>query len=422
MDKKIFKVAIIGVGSRGGESYGLLLNKDKRFKISSLCDIRKIRLEQYKKIFNVPDNEVFLDEEDFFKKKRGDILIIATQDRNHVRHALKALKLGYDILLEKPITPIKSEAIKLLEASKKYHQKVLVCHVLRYAPTYVKVKQLLDDKVIGDLVNIEALEQVAYWHQAHSFVRGNWRSSKETSPMILAKCCHDLDLLQYYANSKCKTVSSFGELSFFNKEHQPKGASNSCSSCKYLKTCPYSAYRVYVERWKEAKKPKSMWPQNVVCPSIDLNEQAIIKAYNKSNYGSCVFKCDNDVVDHQVASMVFNNGVTATLTMTAFTSHGGRIYRFHGTYGDIVLDEDNAILSIRRFGEKDKNIPFSSLLDINGGHGGGDAHLINDLYNMVLGKCQIKTALEASIESHLMAYAIEESRQANGKNILVHKS
>lgn len=421
MKEKIITVAILGLGSRGADSYGQLLNKDPRFNIVAICDLRKDKVERFKAEFNVNANNCFTDEYEFFKVKRADIMVIATQDRDHVRHALAALKLGYDMLLEKPITPVKQECYDLLKAQEKYGGKVLVCHVLRYAPVYCAVAKLIDEGTIGQLVDIHAIEQVAYWHQAHSYVRGNWRREEDTSPMIMAKCCHDMDLLQYYAKSKAKTVSSIGELTFFKKENQPKGAADRCDKCKFDKTCPYSAYRTYIERWKKAGSPKSMWPMNVVCSDTVLTEKGIINAYKNNNYGQCVFASDNNVVDHQETNILFENGITANLSMTAFTGEGGRIYKFHGTYGEIDMDEERGELTIKKFGEKPDVKKFSELPDVSGGHGGGDAALVKSLYDMVTGKAVPRTALKDSIESHLMAIAAEESRKENGKKIIIHK-
>ena len=421
MEEKRFSVAIIGGGSRGLDTYANFMNKTGHFDIVSVCDVRPIRLEFAQEKYNVKKENCFLKEEEFFEEKRADVLVIATQDQDHVRQAIKGLKLGYDILLEKPITPKKEECLALLDAQKKYNHKVIVCHVLRYAPVYLHVAKLINDGVIGKLVDIHAIEQVSFWHIAHSFVRGNWRNSDTTSPMILAKCCHDMDLLQFYANSKCKTVSSIGSLSFFRKENQPKDASNRCQTCKYIDTCPYSAKYVYVQRWKNAKCPETMWPQNVVCTEHPLTEERIIKAYESNDYGRCVFDCDNNVVDHQETNILFENGVTANLCMTGFTGSNGRIYKFHGTYGEIDLDEERRELVIKRFAQKDEVITFSQLPDVTGGHGGGDIGLVNAFYQALLSQENLCTTLESSIESHLMAFAAEESRLHDGEKVVLHK-
>lgn len=420
-------VAIIGSGSRGIDAYANLMSKNPVYKLVAFCDSRQVRLDLAKERFHIKDNMLFKNENDFFKKRLADVCIIATQDQDHVRHALKAMKLGYDILLEKPITPKLSECYKLLEAQRKYKKKVIVCHVLRYAPAYLETANLIGRGVIGKLLDIQALEQVAYWHQAHSFVRGNWRKTSETSPMILAKCCHDMDLLQFYARSRCKCVSSMGSLDYFKKKNQPKGASSRCKTCKYIDSCAYSAKNLYIKRWKENGSPKDGWPFNVVCTSYPLTETKIKKAYESNDYGRCVFECDNDVVDHQQTIITFENGVTANLCMTAFTGTGGRVYKFHGTTGEIDLDEENKRLIIKPFGKKQKIVLFKDLLNKDYfGHGGGDEGLVDALYTIITGDKKKKylpsTSLEASVESHLMAFAAEESRLHDGKLVYIkHK-
>ncbi|MBQ7995542.1 MAG: Gfo/Idh/MocA family oxidoreductase [Bacilli bacterium] len=419
--KKVFSVAIIGCGSRGLDVYAFNMVETKGFEIVSVCDKRETRIERAKELYSINPDNCFLDENEFFKEKRADVLVIATQDRDHVRQCIKALEKGYDVLLEKPISPSKDECLALLAAHKKYGGKVIVCHVLRYAPAYKKAAELIDSGAIGKLIDINALEQVGYWHIAHSFVRGNWRNSEETSPMILAKCCHDMDLLQYFAKSKAKSVSSIGDLSYFKKENQPKDAADKCDECKYDKTCPYSAYRTYVERWKEAGMPDTMWPQNVVCLEHPLTEEKIINAYKHNKYGRCVFACDNNVVDHQTTNILFENGVTANLTMLGFTQTNSRIYRFHGSIGEIVLDEERKELVYKPFGGQSEIFPFSKILKTEVGHGGGDLALIEALYDSLTNQSGLSTVLESSIESHLMAFAAEASRLKDGKAINPHE-
>lgn len=414
MEKKL-TIAIIGLGSRGADSYGQIINKDPRFDITAICDLRPVKLERFEKEFGVKKENCFLDENEFFKTRLADVCIVATQDKDHVRHCLAALKLGYDILLEKPITPDLDECYKLLEAQKQYGGRVIVCHVLRYAPAYIKLDELLKSGVIGKLINIHAIEQVQYWHQAHSYVRGNWRKSEETSPMIMAKCCHDLDLIQHYAGSKCKVVSSVGELSFFKRENQPEGASDRCSTCKYKDTCVYSAYKIYIGLWEKNGCPANSWPQNIVTSVVPLTREAIIEGIENTNYGQCVFACDNNVVDHQETNILFENGVTANLLMTGFTYHGGRHYIFHGTHGEIDFDEAHDTISILKFGEEPQILPFDSLVDINGGHGGGDQGIVNDVYKVFALNDEPTTTLSESLESHIIAIKAEQDRLNNLK-------
>ena len=251
MSKK-FTISILGCGSRGHYTYGVSMFSQKdKFEIVSVCDCNPKQIELAKSAWGLTDAQCFLSDEEFLKEKRSDALVIATQDRDHVKMCIRALELGYDILLEKPISPVEDELYELLKANEKYKRKVVVCHVLRYAPAFLKIKEILDSGAIGKIICIDWIEQVTYWHQAHSFVRGNWRNDEETSPMIMQKCCHDLDLLQYYADSSCDTVYSVGARSFFTSENKPEGAASRCQDCKYIHDCVYSAERLYIEKWKK---------------------------------------------------------------------------------------------------------------------------------------------------------------------------
>lgn len=421
---KKFTVAIIGCGSRGAEAYGREMFEQKnKFEIVSLFDVRKEKLDKYGAVFGVKDENRFLTEEEFFEKRRADVVVIASLDNDHVRQCEKALALGYDVLIEKPITGSEFECEKLLKAYRKYGGKVVVCHVLRYAPAYIKVKELLDSGICGKLVMIDSIEQVCYWHQAHSFVRGNWRNSEESSPMILQKCCHDLDLLQYYASSKCDTISSIGDLRHFRRENQPEGASDRCTECKYVNSCVYSAESIYVGNWKSVGSPENCWPYNAITTASPLTEEAIREAIKTGPYGRCVYACDNDVVDNQIVAMTFTNGITANLRMTAFTAGGGRIMKFYCTHGQIELNDAENRVYVRKFNQPEEIIDVNALLSEGGhNHGGGDGGIIKDFYNVLCGEEEAPTRLEGSIESHIMAIRAEESRKQGGILLKIRKN
>lgn len=421
---KIYTVAIIGAGGRGGDAYGNIIHTQKdKFKIVALCDLKKERMERFGEKFGVAAENRFTDENEFFAVKRADVLVIATQDKDHVRQAVKAFSLGYDVLLEKPISSEKDELEKLIAAQKKYGKKALVCHVLRYAPAFMKAAELIDEGAIGKLVAINALERVTFWHQAHSYVRGNWRKAEDTSPMIMAKCCHDLDLLQYYAGAKCKTISSVGDIAFFKRENAPEGCAERCVNCKYKDSCSYSAKKIYLDWWVVQGKKEDVWPFNIIAEA-PLTQEKIEKAIETGPYGRCVFACDNDVVDHQIVEMQFENGVKAELTMTGFTKLCGRRITFFGTQGNITLDESENKIMVDKFtlDENDSETIQINVLNENGyGHGGGDYGIVNTLYDILEGKTSNRTSLEESVESHLMAIAAEESRVQGGKLIEIHK-
>ena len=418
MSDKIFTVAIIGVGGRGGYAYGtLIVDMPDKFKISALCDINTEKLAYFADKFGVEGDALFTDEESFFEKKRADVLIISTQDKDHVRHAKIAFNLGYDVLLEKPITADRGELLELLELQKKTGCRALVCHVLRYSPTYLKIAEIIDSGAIGRLVSINAIEQVGYFHQSQSFVRGSWRRAEDSVPMILAKCTHDLDLIQFYAGSECDTLSSVGELTHFKASEAPDGAADRCMQCKYIETCPYSAKTQYLDAW--LKKREDIYPYNVPCHA-PISEEKMCAALETGPYGRCVYKCDNDVVDHQLTQMTFKNGVKASLTMMAFTRFCGRRTEFFGTGGQITLDEVRNFIRVSVFGEAEYELKISDLTPPDTIHGGGDYGLVHTLYDMLLGNASEKTSLTHSAESHLIGIAAEESRKLGGALVKVH--
>lgn len=416
MSDKIVRVSIIGLGGRGGEAYGrymaFLLDK---FKITHVCDINTTRLHKYGEIFDVPVENRFNDEDKFFEKKWSDVLFITTQDRMHVRMAKKALELGYDIVLEKPITDDITELQELAKLAHEKKRKVMVCHVLRYTVMMRKLKELLNAGAIGKLISIDQTENVVFWHEAHSYVRGNWRNTDVAVPMIMAKCCHDLDLIQDFIGGRCKSVSSMGNLSYFKPEFKPEGSADRCVNCKYVDSCVYSAKRIYVEAWRNMGKPGNVGPFNLITDVCPLTEEALMNAIETSPYGRCVFACDNNVVDNQTVIMQFENGVTATLKMEAFVKQGGRDIRFFGTEGELELREGEGTITLKKYLGEDTVWRITDLTDDLEGHGGGDHRMIDELYDIMMGQNpQVATSLDESIESHYMALAAEESRLNGG--------
>ena len=418
MRKTKFSVAIIGVGGRGGYAYGnIIKDMPDMFEIVALCDIKEEKLAYFSEQFGVSADNLFVDEEEFFLEKRADVLIISTQDKDHVRHTEIAFRLGYDVLLEKPITDNREELESLLTLQRQTGCRALVGHVLRYSPAFTKVARMIEGGDIGRLVSINAIEQVGYFHMAQSFVRGSWRRREGSVPMILAKCSHDLDLIQYYANSQCDTLSSVGELTHFTRENAPEGAAERCVDCTYQITCPYSAKTEYLDKW--LNKRCEGYPYNVIASS-PITEEKIRAAVESGPYGRCVYRCDNDVVDHQLTQMTFKNGVKATLTMIAFSRLTGRRMDFYGTNGQITLDTVRDLIRVGIFGKAEYDIKISELDAASALHGGGDHGIVLALYDMLTGNATDETSLERSAESHLIAIAAEKSRESGGELVRVH--
>ncbi|MDD6095340.1 MAG: Gfo/Idh/MocA family oxidoreductase [Clostridia bacterium] len=418
MDNKVMTAVVIGCGDRGKTVYCSMQEKfPDKMKIVAAADIDKSRLEAMKRDFDIPDENLFCDADELLKKpKMADVAFICTLDRDHYRYAIPAMKKGYQLLLEKPVSPDLKECVEIAETAKETGRDVVVCHVLRYTAFYRKIKDLLDDGAVGQIVSIQALEPVMYWHQAHSFVRGNWRRSDETSPMILQKCCHDLDIFVWLTGKKVDTVSSFGSLSYFKEENVPEGSADRCLDCSVEKDCPYSAPRLYLNNIRNGNFG---WPVSVVCP--DPTEEKVTEALRTGPYGRCVFRCDNNVVDHQVVNLLMEDGITVNFTMCAFTKPGGRRIRIMGTTGEIEGDFDMNKIQIRPFNGDDYEIDVSAGVADFGGHGGGDAGIIRDLIELITeGKRPDGiTSVDVSLESHYAALAAEKSRLCGGSPVKI---
>ena len=404
------KLVVFGLGARGGIYARFAKKYPEKFALTAIIENNPERLENAK--MEYPGTRLFSDYHDFLEAKIGaDIVAVATQDDDHKEHAIAMMKAGYDLLLEKPIANNKEDCLAIYEASKQYDRKVVVCHVLRYTPFYSTVKRIIDSGKLGEVITIHASENVGYYHQAHSFIRGPWRNKAQSSPMILAKCCHDMDILRYLMGEECVSVSSYGDLYYFNKEHAPVGATKYCSECPHT-DCIYKAQTIYLS---EAGRGFSSY-----FTTKELTDENVLSELKGSQYDKCVFQNDNDVVDHQVTIMQFAKGKTACHTMTAFSRTIYRDLKVHGTKAELVgVVEDNSI-EIRYFGGEVEKITVDISEASIGGHMGGDYFMMNSLHKAMNGEvAEGITYLDVSIESHLMSFAAEESRLDKGNSIKI---
>lgn len=423
MSKKM-TVAILGLGSRGLQVYGeIVKNYGSIMEVTAVADLLPERLANAKKLFNLNEDACFSDADELLSREQlADAVFICTQDRDHVPQAKKALKKGYHILLEKPVSPSVRECTELLNEAKKYDRKVCVCHVLRYTPFYSTLKKMLAQGDIGKIINIQAREDVGFFHQAHSFVRGNWRNSEETSPMILAKCCHDMDLLVWLSDSSCRQVSSFGNLTWFKEENAPKGAARRClDGCPVKDTCPYDAEKIYISNPDTGVRYKNGWPANTF--AVPPTEENVRKELKAGPYGRCVYYCDNNVVDHQVVNLQMANDITVTFSMCAFSAKCSRMIKVMGTLGEIEGSIDENKIYYTPFGQETQVIDLTSFTDDFSGHGGGDVRMVKQFadYVMTGKRTDSITDLDISLESNLIALAAEESRKMQGKSISIRE-
>lgn len=420
--KKKFTVGILGCGGRG-QTYAKLMTEKEEFEVVSVCDCKPSQLERINNIVNLPEDKLFVDEHEYLSEKRADVIVIATCDKDHVRQCIKAMELGSDVLLEKPVSDSIDEIHALLETQKKTGRTVVVCHVLRYSTAVKKLDELIKSGILGRLIAIDHFERVAFWHQAQAYARIQKMHFDKTHPTILAKCCHDLDLIQHFAKAKCESVSSIGGLAHFRAENAPEGATDRCVDCPHIDTCTYSAKKLYIDFWKERSSPKYSWPWNKPSTTYPVTEEGLWEGMRTTVYGECAFKCgiekDPHVVDHQMVQMNFKNGVIASLKMV-FGAKPGRRIDFFGTEGQITFDEIYDTIEVKPYFKPHETINVSALNDSGWGHGGGDTGLVNNLYDILIGVKTEYTSLEESLESHLIGVCAEESRLSGGKLVKVH--
>ena len=411
---KQYKVIIIGAGGRGMAYADNMKLSPEKFQVVGVAEPIEGRREKIKKNFGVDAEHCYSDWQDILKQpKFADIAIICTMDDMHYEVALQAIEKGYDLLLEKPVAQTPQECIDIALAAKERGVRVLVCHVLRYTPFFKKVKELVMNDTIGEIQSVIQVEAVGNIHQSHSYVRGDWHVEGETTPMLLAKCCHDLDIIQWLVDKPCDKVSSFGELTYFVPENAPEGAPKRCidGGCPVEETCPYNCKKVYLGegavRWMRRTAARGYAKEFIP------TDEEIVEGLKNTNFGACVYYAGNDVVDHQVVNMQFEGGVTASLTMNAFNK-GGRYIRLFGTKGELYANASDTEITVYSFEtRKTTHVPVKETEEsIAGGHGGGDYGIVEEMYDYFSGQYTGFCAADimTSVKNHLIGFAAEEAR------------
>lgn len=396
---------VLGAGGRGSVYGSFALRYPQEMQIVAVAEPRPDRRAQFAGMHDIAPENCFASWQDLVSAgKLGDVLINATMDRMHTESTLAALDAGYDILLEKPMSPVLHENVRLIQAAEARGRLLQICHVLRYSPFFQKLREVAQSGRLGRIISIDHRENLVYWHMAHSFVRGNWRSVAESGPMILSKCCHDLDILYWILRQPVVSLQSFGSLTWFKPENAPPGAPRRCTDgCLAADECKYYAPRVYLEVASE-------YMRHVV--SLDQRPEAILHELETGLYGRCVYHCDNDVVDHQTLNMELGDGTTITMTMQGQGNYEGRSMRYDGTratlYGKFTAGGNKITIHDHLTGEVE-DVPI--IARDESGHGGGDFGIARSFLNAVNGipDDSVTTARE-SLESHLLAFAAEESR------------
>jgi len=410
------RLAAIGCGGRSLTYLQIASTMPERFQVVAAADPIRERCTRIAAETRTPDLQIFSSDAEFFSAGiPADVVVIGTQDRYHYEPCLRAMELGYDVLLEKPISDNPAEIVKLEEAARKLGRRVLVCHVLRYTPIYRTVKEIINSGRLGQIMTLHATEGVGTFHQAHSFVRGHWSRTAKATPMIVAKSCHDMDIIRWLMNEPCTAVSSFGSLQHFTSANCPSGAPSHCVlGCPVAASCLYDAGRYLTDQ--------KGWLQWVYDPAYghqgDTTAGAL-KWLSHSDWGRCVYRCDNDAVDHQVVNLLFESGTTASFTMTAFDD--GRNLTVHGTKAKLTAGYHlkrtagcDILITPHDGKEPEKiDLSFRKTAYHDDGHSGGDYGLVDALYHeMTCATPETMTSsIAASVESHIMGFAAENSRR-----------
>jgi predicted dehydrogenase len=390
---------LIGAGHRGNiyGSYSWL--HPNELQITAVAEPDKQRRHEFARDHDIPRERCFTDwREALSRDKFADAVIIATPDALHTEPCIAALEKGYDVLLEKPVAPTEAECRMILQKANETNRIVGVCHVLRYSPYFRELKEVLDAGLIGNIISIQHLEPIGHVHMSHSYVRGKWRNSRSATPIILAKSCHDTDIIRWLVNSPVHDVHCFGNLRWFTNANAPEGSTEKCTDgCAVEHMCPYSALQIYLRDRKRLY---------VFDLPDNPSDASIIEKLNSTDYGRCVYRMDNDQPDHLTVNMLFANGVTAAFSMEAHVSYEGRRTRIMGSLGDIVGDMETFVMTDFKTRKK------TSWRLKTDTHGGGDQRLIRDFVQAVSqqDKKLLSSSIDVSVESHLVAFAAERSR------------
>ncbi|HEY4385408.1 MAG TPA: Gfo/Idh/MocA family oxidoreductase [Ktedonobacteraceae bacterium] len=398
---------IIGAGSRGKTYASYAVEHPDLAIVVGVAEPREFFRTRMAEKHEVPAEQVVTDWRELAARpKFADAVVIATQDKMHMEPAIAFAEKGYDILLEKPLAPDPESCQQIVNAAVKSGGIFAVGHVMRYTNYTQRVKELVSSGLIGDIVSIQHLEPVGYWHYAHSFVRGNWHNEAESSFMLLAKSCHDLDWLRYIMGRPCVQVSSFGSLQHFRKENKPAeaGEAKRCLDCAYESQCAYSAKRFYMNRLNEERPG---WPLDVI--TTNFTRKGVEEALRDGPYGICVYENDNDVVDHQVVNLLYDNGATASFTMIGTSEIRDRETIIFGTRGELRGNGEKIVHYDFLTGKTEEIIvekPAS-------GHGGGDYGLMSHFVEAVAKRdpSLVLSGPDESLETHLTVFAAERARR-----------
>lgn len=411
---KAVTAAIIGAGHRSICYADYSLRHPDKLRIVAIAEPDPVRRRQASRAYNIPEANQFKSYVDIARRPGlCDAAINGTMDRLHYASTMPLIEAGYHVLLEKPIAPTEREVRELIDAANNNKRVVMICHVLRYAPFYRRIKDLLDEGAIGQIMSLSSCENVDYSFMAACFVRGKWRQ-RQTNPMMLSKCCHDLDIIAWLMSGRqAKQVASFGSLQYFRPENAPPGSTERClGGCRVEPTCPYSAHTNYIV---QGLSGTYVW-ESIEHLENPTTEQKLESLRTDNPYGRCAWRCDNDVVDRQNVIVEFDNGATAVHNLFTNTARTTRTIQIVGTEGEIEGDLKAGVLRLRKFRPLPGQHHSEEAIDVNirgaeedSGHGGGDSRLIADFVSVLQGNEPSKsvTNIADSLTGHLMAFAAD---------------
>lgn len=401
-------VAVIGAGSRGRAYSRYALQHPDKMQVVAVADPHELRRTVFAQRYGIDDRYVYSDWKHLLNaEKIADAVIITTSDRDHVAPTIACAEAGYHILLEKPMATTLQDCQTIVTAVQASNILFAVCHVLLYSPVTKRLEQLLRNGSIGDIVSIQRLEPIGYWHYAHSYVRGNWRREDLTCPILLAKSSHDIDWIRYMMPDDVAAVSSFGSLRHFTAENKPPMAGKRCLHCPIEPNCPYSALKIYLGMYRGGERG---WPLDTITDIV--NEHEVYTALKNSPYGRCVYECDNSVLDNQVVNMQFTGGQTATFTMVAFSEVTHRVTKLFGTKGQLETDGTHVRLYDFLTGQWRIERIETGGATVRDGHGGGDFGLLDDFIEAYTrdDPRYIRSGAHESLLSHRIVFAAEQAR------------
>lgn len=429
MENKPITAIIVGAGHRSFVYSELAKTNPEMLKIVGVADPNPIRRKKAMDYFGFKEDMCFENAEELAKKgKLADTVINGTMDEQHLETAVPLLDAGYDMLLEKPFAPNEEEMRQIVNCAKKNNSKVMICHVLRYTPFYYAIKERIVNGEIGDIINIQTTEHVSYHHLSTSYIRGKWANSDKChTSMLLAKCCHDLDIIMWMmSETKPKQISSFGGKFQFKPENAPKEAGTICmKDCPLVDTCVYSTKRLYIDhpdRWAFY-----VWEALEGKKNISIEDKiALMKSDNP--YARCIYKCDNNVVDHQSVLINFESGATGTHNMVGGSAEPRREIHIIGTKGEIFGNFEESKFTVLKIDpspdahneecdveEVDLRVT-GDMVGAYGGHGGGDERLAADFVKFIRGEkpSLACTSIFDSVAGHLSVYLADKSRENGG--------